>query len=155
MGRAMRNLTVEEKRMRLLFFARKHQGKPYRYGAWPAEAPKVFDCSSFTQYLYRRIGIELPRRSYEQATLGAVVSPPLKANLAVGDLLFFTGSQGRYGPEFPEGVGHAAMYVGDGQIVHATQTKSDGPNGGAVRIVRLSRRLARGDFVIAKRLLAP
>lgn len=149
----MQNLTVEEKYARLLFFARKHLGKPYRSGARPAEAPRVFDCSSFTQYLYRRIGMELPRRSYEQATHGTAVPLPLDENLAVGDLLFFTGSQGRYGPEFPEGVGHAAMYAGDGQIVHATQTKKEGPDGGRVRMSSLKRRLARGDLVVAKRVL--
>lgn len=148
-------LTAEEQRRRLLLFARKHRGKPYRYGARPSDAPKWFDCSSFTQYLFRRIGVVLPRRSYEQALRGATVGEPTEATLHVGDLLFFRGSEGRYGPHFPEGVGHVAMYFGGGKIVHATQTKADGPNGGAVRIVRLSRRLARGDFVIAKRLLAP
>ena len=146
-------LTMEGKRARLQFFARKHQGKPYRTAARPSDAPKSFDCSSFIQYLFRRIGVELPRRSYEQAQQGTVIANLGETTLHVGDLLFFTGSEGRYGSDFPEGVGHVAMYLGGGKIVHATQTKADGPNGGAVRIASLSRRLARGDLVVVKRML--
>lgn len=155
MSKTNGRLTMEEQQRRLLFFARKHRGKPYRSKARPSDAPRNFDCSSFIQYLFRRIGVELPRRSYEQALQGTVIGKPMEATLHVGDLLFFRGSEGRYGPHFPEGVGHVAMYLGGGKIMHATQTKADGPKGGVVRIARLSRRLARGDFVIAKRLLAP
>ena len=41
--------------------------KPYKYGADPKDAPNYFDCSSFIQYAFGQIYIELPRSSVLQA----------------------------------------------------------------------------------------
>lgn len=169
----MREYTVEQngelQRDRLVHVARKHVGKRYRYGARQSEIPRAFDCSSFVQYLYRRIGIELPRTSLEQAHCGRRVPVrlrsghpeprrrvrrPLQRNLAVGDLLFFTGSQGRYDPTFPDGIGHVAMVLSDREIVHAKYRRlANGTNGGRVRVDPLERWLARDDLVVVKRIL--
>lgn len=100
----------------LLHYARKHLGKPYKYGARPWQAPRVFDCSSFVQYLYRRIGIQLPRISIAQAEKGR---PVRLAALLAGDLIFTRGGMGRYNKKFPKGIGHVALYAGDGTVIHA------------------------------------
>ena len=65
---------------RLIHFAKKNLGKPYKYGAKLYEAPRIFDCSSFTQYLFKRTGVNLPRTALDQAHLGKRIDPK-KENL--------------------------------------------------------------------------
>ena len=77
-------------------------GKAYGYGG---NGPDSFDCSGLTAYAYRAAGIELPRRSADQATVG---TPVARADLQPGDLVFY------YEP-----ISHIGIYVGDGVIVHA------------------------------------
>jgi cell wall-associated NlpC family hydrolase len=77
-------------------------GDRYVYGA---TGPNSFDCSGLTSFSYKAAGISIPRTSRAQSTIGTPVS---KANLKPGDLVFF------YSP-----VSHVAMYIGNGQIVHA------------------------------------
>ena len=74
--------------------------------AWGATGPNAFDCSGLTTFAYRAAGVELPRTSRGQSTAGTYVS---RANLQPGDLIFF------YQP-----VGHVAMYIGDGLMVHSS-----------------------------------
>ena len=78
-------------------------GDPY---VWGAGGPDAFDCSGLTQYAYAAAGISLPHSSRMQSTMGVAVS---RADLQPGDLLFF------YSP-----VSHVGMYVGNGQMVHAS-----------------------------------
>ena len=82
--------------------ARAQVGKAYEYGG---NGPDSFDCSGLTSYAYRSAGIELPRRSADQATVG---TPVARADLQPGDLVFY------YEP-----ISHVGIYVGDGVIVHA------------------------------------
>ena len=77
-------------------------GDLYVYGA---TGPNSFDCSGLTGFAYKAAGISIPRTSKAQSGFGTPVS---KANLQPGDLVFF------YSP-----VSHVAMYIGNGQIVHA------------------------------------
>jgi cell wall-associated NlpC family hydrolase len=79
------------------------RGDPYSYGA---AGPGAFDCSGLTSYAYKKAGVSIPRTSRAQSSFGKAVS---KGNLRPGDLVFF------YSP-----VSHAAMYIGNGRIVHAT-----------------------------------
>jgi cell wall-associated NlpC family hydrolase len=78
-------------------------GDPY---VWAAAGPDAFDCSGLTQYAYAAAGIQLPHSSSMQSTMGTAV--PTSA-LQPGDLLFF------YSP-----VSHVGMYIGNGQMVHAS-----------------------------------
>jgi cell wall-associated NlpC family hydrolase len=78
-------------------------GDPY---VWGAGGPDAFDCSGLTQYAYAAAGISLPHSSRMQSTMGVPVS---RAALQPGDLLFF------YSP-----VSHVGMYIGNGQMVHAS-----------------------------------
>ena len=77
-------------------------GDRYVYGA---TGPNSFDCSGLTSFAYKAAGVSVPRTSKAQSTFGTPVS---RANLQPGDLVFF------YSP-----VSHVAMYIGNGQIVHA------------------------------------
>ena len=140
---------MTKKQKRLVHFARKHLGKPYKYNAKPYQAPRIFDCSSFVQYLYKRIGIDLPQMAIDQAHLGRKIDPK-KENLEVGDLLFIKGGWGHYNPEFPEGIGHVAMYVGKGKIIHAKWREEDG---GSVCEEPVESILKRKDLIVIKRIL--
>lgn len=149
--RKQRKLTPDEKRLQLLLLGMRHLGKPYRaYREPPSRTPRVFDCSSLTRYLYARIGVRLPRRAIDQAGCGRTIQMKSEEDLAIGDLLFFRGICGNYNPRFREGIGHVAVYVGGGRIVHA---KWNGRDGGRVRSDSLPRQLARDKLVIVKRLL--
>ena len=62
--------------------------------------------------VYRMNGLRLPRSSQEQYLEGAAVR---RSALQKGDLLFFaTGHSGQ--------VSHVAVYVGDGEFIHAPRT---------------------------------
>ncbi len=91
-------------------------GRPYKYGAAADEAPRVFDCSSFTQYLFKQIGVIIPRSTIEQASQGTAVR---LESIEPGDLIFFHGSRGHYNPTFPQGIGHVVLYAGENKIIHA------------------------------------
>ncbi|SFC24598.1 C40 family peptidase [Klenkia taihuensis] len=78
-------------------------GKPY---VWGSSGPDGFDCSGLMQYAYAAAGISLPHSSRAQSGLGTPVS---RAELQPGDLVFF------YSP-----VSHVGMYIGNGQMVHAS-----------------------------------
>jgi cell wall-associated NlpC family hydrolase len=80
-------------------------GAPYRYGA---AGPRAFDCSGYTQYVFKKHGKSLPHSATAQARYGKAVS---KSSLKPGDLLLF-GSGGRYS--------HAAIYAGGGQMWDAS-----------------------------------
>ncbi|MBB3677605.1 C40 family peptidase [Modestobacter versicolor] len=71
-----------------------------------ASGPDSFDCSGLTQYAYAAAGVSLPHSSRAQSTMGVPVS---RAELQPGDLVFF------YSP-----ISHVGMYIGNGQMVHAS-----------------------------------
>ena len=73
---------------------------------WAAAGPDAFDCSGLVQYAYAAAGIDLPHSSRMQSTMGSPVS---RSALQPGDLLFF------YSP-----VSHVGIYIGNGQMVHAS-----------------------------------
>lgn len=141
-----------EKRNRLVYFAKKHLGKPYKYGAKPTEVPKTFDCSSFVQYLYKRVNINLPRTALDQASIGKTIKPK-KELLEAGDLLFFKGGWGHYNPEYPVGIGHVGIYAGNGKVINARSKEVKGKEKGSVIEEDVKSFLDRKDFVVVKRIL--
>ncbi|MBB6733731.1 C40 family peptidase [Cohnella zeiphila] len=85
----------------------KYIGVPYKFGARSGQTDS-FDCSSFTQYVYKQHGIDLPRSSKDQATVGTRVS---KDQLQPGDLVFTDTNR--------DGViNHVSIYIGNGQLLH-------------------------------------
>lgn len=87
---------------RALDAARTKVGASYAYGS---SGPNAFDCSGFVQWAYRQAGISLPRTSFEQANVGA---PVAFGDLRPGDIVVTNGG------------GHAGVYAGGGQILHAS-----------------------------------
>jgi peptidoglycan endopeptidase LytE len=108
------------------------RGKQYVYGA---NGPGSFDCSGFTQYVYKRAtGKYLPHHSSAQMRKARRVSV---RNLKPGDLLF-------YGPG---GSQHVSMYIGKGKMIHATNPRTD------VRIDSVNNGYWRGRFAGAGRII--
>jgi cell wall-associated NlpC family hydrolase len=94
-------------------YALQFVGNPYVYGG--SSLTNGTDCSGFTQSIYRNYGKSIPRTSRAQyASAGRIVS---MNDLKSGDLLFYSGSGGT--------VNHVAIYIGNGQVVHASN-KRDG-----------------------------
>jgi cell wall-associated NlpC family hydrolase len=108
---------------RIMTTARQHLGTPYRLGAATGQT-HVFDCSSFTQYVFRQHGIDLPRNSRQQSQVSGQTIRST-SQLQKGDLIFF-----KTGNRSDGAIDHVAIYMGNGQIIHAV------PNGG-VRIDQL------------------
>ncbi|MBU9721411.1 MULTISPECIES: NlpC/P60 family protein [Bacillaceae] len=96
--------------------AKKYIGAGYKFGATYHEAPNLFDCSSYTQFVYGKHGISLPRNSRQQAAVGTHVAV---SDLQPGDLVFFSTpdlySDGR--------VGHLGIYMGNGDMIHASSSR--------------------------------
>ena len=92
-------------------YALQFVGNPYRYGG--SDPNTGVDCSGFTRYVMQNAaGVSLNRSSSSQATQGRTVSA---AEMQPGDLIFY-GNGSR--------VNHVAMYIGDGQIVHASTERT-------------------------------
>lgn len=93
---------------KVLAFAEAQLGKPY---VWGATGPDSYDCSGLTQAAWREAGISLPRTTYDQVNAGTQVA---KADLQPGDLVFFY-----------DDVSHVGIYVGNGQMIHASKPGDD------------------------------
>ena len=101
-------------REQLVATARRFLGTPYM---WGGASVKHFDCSGFTQFVYRQCGIVLPRNAREQIHTGEEI-PYDFAQMQPGDLIFYgTPATARK----PMVVAHVAMYYGDRKIIHSSQ----------------------------------
>jgi len=89
--------------------AKSFLGVPY---VWGATGPSKFDCSGFTQWVYRDAGINIPRVSRDQARVGQYVA---FNNLQRGDMMFFATKKTR-----PGKVTHVGIYLGQGNFIHAS-----------------------------------
>jgi cell wall-associated NlpC family hydrolase len=87
-------------------FALSKVGSPYR---WGATGPSAFDCSGLVNWAFEKAGIDVPRTS---RALSQVGTPVARGDLQPGDLVFF------YKP-----VSHVGIYIGDGQMVHASTSR--------------------------------
>ncbi|SMQ65692.1 Cell wall-associated hydrolase, NlpC family [Bacillus sp. OV166] len=89
----------------MIAYAKQFLGVPY---VWGGSTPSGFDCSGFTSYVFRSVGINLPRVSRDQQNVGTRISP---SQVQPGDLVF------RGSPAY-----HVGIYIGGGQYIHAPQT---------------------------------
>lgn len=92
----------------------------YRRGSRLADAPDVFDCSSFIKWLYARRGVWLPRRTIQQIELGMSIA---LSDVIAGDAIFTTGSVNYYHDDPAHGVGHVGIATGEGTVVHAANKR--------------------------------
>ena len=81
----------------------KQLGCPYSYGA-TGPCSVGFDCSGLVMQAWAAAGISIPRDTYEQ---WAALPHIAESDIQPGDLLYYNG------------IGHVAMYVGDGMIIDA------------------------------------
>lgn len=85
-------------------YATQFVGNPYVWGG--TSLTNGADCSGFVQSVYNNFGVSLPRTSYEQQNAGTEVS---YSDAQPGDLICYGG--------------HVAIYMGDGKIVHASNSR--------------------------------
>lgn len=128
---------TETQKQQLVEIAKQQIGKPYVFGAHEAEEGEIFDCSSFVQFVFRNIGIELPRSSILQAGDEQGKEIQLESELEIGDLLFMRGVRGYYRDSFFGGrelyIGHVGIYLGNKEIIHAQAHKE--PHGVTVETI--------------------
>ena len=103
-------------------------GKPY---VWGAAGPSSFDCSGLIAYSFAQLGVSVPHSTYALWGMGSAVS---RDQLQPGDLVFF------------DGLGHAGIYIGGGQFVHAPHT------GDVVKISSLGEGWYASTYVGARRI---
>lgn len=99
------------RRSKVVNYAIQFVGNPYVWGG--TSLTKGADCSGFTMQVMRQFGVSLPHYSGAQAKMG---KPVKSGEMRPGDLIFYANSGGT--------VNHVAMYIGNGQIVHAASKKS-------------------------------
>ncbi|MBA4864551.1 C40 family peptidase [Streptomyces sp. PSKA54] len=112
----------------VISFLKAQVGDAYVMGA---TGPNAWDCSSLVQAAFRQVGVDLPRVSQDQSTVGTEVS---LSSLQVGDILYWGGKGSAY---------HTGVYIGNGQYLDAAnpskgvviQDLSGYPASGAVRVL--------------------
>ena len=115
----------------VISIAMQYLGVPY---VWGGASPSTgFDCSGFIMYVFAQIGVYLPHHAASQYGYGVPVSS--QDQLAAGDLVFF------------DGLGHAGIYIGGGQFIHAPHT------GDVVKISSLYEDWYASTYVGARRIL--
>ena len=98
-------------RSRIVNYAMKFLGNPYVWGG--TSLTRGADCSGFTMSVMKNFGISLPHYSGSQANSGKRIK---SSQMKPGDLIFYGSSRGR--------INHVAMYIGNGQIIHAASRRS-------------------------------
>ncbi|MBM4131431.1 NlpC/P60 family protein [bacterium] len=83
-------------------------GKPY---GWGGIGPERFDCSGLALYVYRQLGVALPRVSSDQASVGVKID---RQELKPGDLVFFS---------LRSAIDHVGIFLGDNRFVHAPRRR--------------------------------
>lgn len=103
--------SAEAARRNLVNYALQFVGGPYRAGG---NDPRTgVDCSGFVRFVMQNgAGINMNRSSRSQATQGRAIS---SSQMQPGDLIFYGNGSG---------INHVAMYIGNGQIVHASTYKT-------------------------------
>jgi cell wall-associated NlpC family hydrolase len=94
----------------IVSYALKFVGNPYVWGG--TSLTNGTDCSGFTQSVFRDNGISIGRTSRDQGAGGREVSLD---SIQPGDLLFYSNGSS---------INHVALYIGNGQVVHASSAKT-------------------------------
>lgn len=119
----------------IVAYAKQFLGCKYVYGG---SSPKGFDCSGFTQYVYKHFGYSIARSSSAQSQNGKQVS---KNELQLGDLILFTPYSSN------KGIGHVGIYIGNNQFIHASSEKT------GVITSSLNSSMYQKRYVTARRIL--
>lgn len=119
----------------IIDYAKKFLGIKYR---WGGTTTKGFDCSGYVKYVYKKFGVALSRTSRSQAKNGTYVK---KANLKVGDLVFFDTNGGS------NRINHVGVYTGSGKFIHSSSSHS------GVVISSLNSGFYSKSYMTARRVL--
>ncbi len=119
---------------RAVELARSRIGAPY---VWGAAGPDAFDCSGLVLWVYRQLGLQVPRTAQQQFEWAVAIEP---SQLQPGDLVFYENTY-----PSPDRITHVGIYIGGGAVVMATNT------GDYVREVPLSDPYWSAHFVGAGR----
>jgi cell wall-associated NlpC family hydrolase len=129
-------ITATSRASQVVSIGKNYLGRPYQFGA-KAGQTRTFDCSSFTQYMFKRVGVSLPRNSKQQSRVGSYVS---RSNLRTGDLVFFSI------PGKPGVINHVAIYMGGGNLLQTY-------GAGGVRITNINSGTWSSRYMTARRVL--
>ena len=123
---------VETVGEQIVNYAYNFLGTPY---VWGGTSTSGFDCSGFTQYVFKQMGYSIKRTAAQQLTCGYEVS-----NLQLGDLVFFENT-------YTTGAdaSHVGIYVGDNQFIHAAS--------GGVKVTDLSDDYYAARYIGARRVI--
>lgn len=105
-------------------------GKRYLWGGTSPHSG--FDCSGFSQYVYKKEGIEIPRTALAQYNSLTPIRNP-----EPGDLVFFR--------THGHSVSHVGIYLGDGYFIHSPRT------GEAIRVDKLTSNYWKERYAGARR----
>lgn len=119
---------VSDVRVSLVQYATQFVGNPYVWGG--TSLTRGADCSGFVLSVFANYGISLPHSSRAQANCGTRIS---SSEARPGDLFFYGNGSS---------INHVAIYIGNGQVVHASSPKSGIKISGAyyrtpVKVVRI------------------
>lgn len=101
---------VSDVRVSLVQYATQFIGNPYVWGG--TSLTRGADCSGFVLSVFANYGISLPHSSRAQANCGTKISA---SEAQPGDLFFYGNGRS---------INHVAIYIGNGQVVHASSPKS-------------------------------
>ncbi|MBQ4530687.1 MAG: C40 family peptidase [Lachnospiraceae bacterium] len=101
---------VSDARVSIVQYAKQFLGNPYVWGG--SSLTNGTDCSGFTMSIYAKYGVSLPHSSRAQANCGTRIN---SGDARPGDLFFYGNGSG---------INHVAMYIGGGQVIHASTERT-------------------------------
>ena len=101
---------VSDIRVELCEFAKQYVGNPYVWGG--TSLTKGADCSGFVLAVFAEYGVTLPHYSVAQSKEGTAIDV---SEVLPGDLIFYSNGST---------INHVAIYIGNGQVVHASSPKT-------------------------------
>ena len=104
---------VEGKVPGYIDFIRKYNGTRY---VWGGTTPAGWDCSGFTQWALKSMGVSIPRLAEQQAAAGKSVNVRNRSQWKPGDILVYSSGGAP---------NHVALYLGNNQLMHALNSKYD------------------------------
>ena len=123
---------VETVGEQIVNYAYNFLGTPY---VWGGTSTSGFDCSGFTQYVFKQMGYSIKRTAAQQLTCGYAVT-----DLQLGDLVFFENT-------YTTGAdaSHVGIYVGNNEFIHAAS--------GGVKVTSLSDDYYAARYIGARRVI--
>lgn len=101
---------VSDVRVDMVQYAKQFVGNPYVWGG--TSLTNGTDCSGFTMGIYSKYGVSLPHHAASQAQMGTKID---FSSVQPGDLVFYAKNGS---------INHVAMYIGNGQVIHASSPKT-------------------------------